>query len=159
MLNNRFLNIQIEMKTSELAKNKIKSFEGLSLSAYKCAGGVLTIGYGHTKGVKYGQKISLKEAESLFLQDISIAEIGINKLNLKLNQGQFDALVSFVFNLGLLKLKNSTLLKYVRFCPESDLVGNEFEKWVYAGGRKLDGLVNRRAWEKERYYSHFCRLF
>lgn len=147
------------MKTSELAKNKIKSFEGLSLSAYRCAGGVLTIGYGHTKGVKCGQKISLKEAESLFLQDISIAEIGINKLNLKLNQGQLDALVSFVFNLGLLKLKNSTLLKYVRFCPESDLVGKEFGKWVYAGGEKLDGLVKRRAWEKERYYSQFCRLF
>lgn len=147
------------MKTSELAKNKIKSFEGLRLSAYRCSAGVLSIGYGHTKGVKAGQMITLKEAEYLFLEDISVVEKSINNLKLKLNQGQFDALVSFAFNLGLLKLKNSTLLKYVRLCPESDLVGKEFEKWVYAGGKKLDGLVKRRAWEKERYYSYFCRLF
>lgn len=147
------------MKTSELAKNKIKSFEGVRLSTYRCAGGILSIGYGHTNGVKDGQKITLKEAEYLFFKDISIAEMGINNLKLKLNQGQFDALVSFVFNFGLFKLKNSTLLKYVRSCPESDLVGKEFEKWVYAGGKKLDGLVKRRIWEKERYYSHFCRLF
>ena len=124
------------MKASSECIEAIKRFEGLHLQVYRCPAGVLTIEH-----------------------DVAICEKHVNNLRLNLNQGQFDALVDFVFNLGITRLKSSTLLKYVKSCPESDLVGKEFERWVYANGRILDGLKKRREWEKERYYSQFCRLF
>lgn len=146
------------MKASNECIEAIKRFEGLHLQVYRCPAGVLTIGYGHTSNIP-SQSISEWQAKKLLEHDVAICENHVNNLRLNLNQGQFDALVDFVFNLGIGRLKNSTLLKYIKSCPESDLVGKEFMKWVFAGGHILAGLEARRKWEKERYYSQFCRLF
>ena len=146
------------MKASSFCIEAIKRFEGLHLKAYRCPAGKLTIGYGHTSSIPAGV-ISEWQAKKLLEHDVAICEQHVTNLRLKLNQGQFDALVDFVFNLGIGRLKSSTLLKYIKSCPESDLVGKEFVKWVYAGGVELAGLKERREWEKERYYSEFCRLF
>lgn len=146
------------MKASKQLIEAIKGFETLHLEVYRCPAGVLTIGYGHTSNIP-SKRISEWQANKLLEHDLAICEQQVNNLRLNLNQGQFDALVDFVFNLGISRLKSSTLLKYIKRCPESDLVGKEFERWIYANGVALDGLKKRRAWEKERYYSEFCRLF
>lgn len=140
------------MKTSEKGIELIKKYEGLKLSAYLCTAGVWTIGYGHTKNVRQGQKINIGEAERLLKEDLKAFEKGINDLNLKINQNQFDALVSFAFNVGLENLKKSTLLKKIKANPMDKSIENEFMRWVYAGSKKLDGLIKRRTEEAEMYF-------
>ena len=130
----------------------IKKYEGLRLTAYKCPAGVWTIGYGHTKGVKEGQKITNSQAEELLKEDLRVFENGVNKWNLQINQYQFDALVSFAFNLGLANLGKSTLLKKVQANPQDKTIKDEFLKWVNAGGSKIEGLVRRRNEEAEMYF-------
>ena len=127
------------MKTSEKGIELIKRFEGCRLTAYKCPAGVLTIGYGHTYGVKPLMKITQQQADTLLKGDLMIFEAGINVLNLNINQNQFDALVSFAFNLGLNALNRSTLLKKIRLNPNDNTIKDEFLKWCYAAGKKLDG--------------------
>ena len=139
------------MNISEIGIQLIKNFEGCVLKAYKCPAGIWTIGYGHTSGVKEGQTITLKQAEDYLLQDIRAYEITVNNLvNVPLNQNQFDALVSFCYNLGPNNLKNSTLIKLLN---KKDYLGaaEQFDRWIYAGGKKLPGLVKRRAAEKELF--------
>ena len=129
----------------------IKQFEGCSLKAYKCPAGIWTIGYGHTNGVKEGQAITKIEAENLLKQDLARFEKVINNvIKVNLNQNQFDALISFSYNIGTGALKNSTLLKLLN---NEDYKGaaEQFDKWVYAGGKKLAGLTKRRAAEKELF--------
>lgn len=105
----------VTMKSSEILIQKIKEFEGLRLKSYKDSAGVWTIGYGHTRGVKSGQVITEKQAESLLRGDLLGSEKYVNGLGLSFSQGQFDALVDFVYNLGTGSLGRSTLLKkYVR---------------------------------------------
>ena len=140
------------MKMSKKGIELIKKYEGLRLTAYKCPAGVWTIGYGHTKGVKEGQKITNSQAEELLKEDLRVFENGVNKWNLQINQYQFDALVYFAFNLGLKKKKKSTLLKKVQANPQDKTIKDEFLKWVNAGGRKLEGLVRRRNEEAEMYF-------
>ena len=98
------------MKASSKALELIKQFEGLRLKAYLCPGGVWTIGYGHTAGVKSGMVITEAQAEEFLLSDIAIFEKAINDQNLALTQNMFDALVSFTFNVGVGNFKRSTLL-------------------------------------------------
>lgn len=129
----------------------IKRHEGLRLKAYRCPAGVWTIGHGHTKGVKRGMQIAEVHADQFLREDVIIAERAVNQLvSVPLSQGQFDALVSFVFNLGANAFSRSTLLKKLN---EGDcyLAAEEFERWVYASGRKLAGLVARREDEKELF--------
>ena len=140
------------MKMSKKGIELIKKYEGLRLTAYKCPAGVWTIGYGHTKGVKEGQKITNSQAEELLKEDLRVFENGVNKWNLQINQYQFDALVSFAFNLGLANLGKSTLLKKVQANPQDKTIKDEFLKWVNASGRKLEGLVRRRNEEAEMYF-------
>ena len=140
------------MKMSKKGIELIKKYEGLRLTAYKCPAGVWTIGYGHTKGVKEGQKITNSQAEELLKEDLRVFENGVNKWNLQINQYQFDALVSFAFNLGLANLGKSTLLKKVQANPQDKTIKDEFLKWVNAGGRKIEGLVRRRNEEAEMYF-------
>lgn len=139
------------MKSSEILIQKIKEFEGLRLKSYKDSAGVWTIGYGHTRGVKSGQVITEKQAESLLRGDLLGSEKYVNGLGLSFSQGQFDALVDFVYNLGTGSLSRSTLLK--KICAKAPIseIQNEFKRWVYAGGKKLPGLVKRRAWEAQRW--------
>ena len=141
------------MTTSNKCVEQIKAFEGCELTAYRCKAGVLTIGYGHTSGVKAGQQITKSDAEKLLREDISNVEKQMSKvIKSKLNQGQHDAVVSFVFNIGIGKFKTSTLLKKINANANDKSIGNEFRRWVYCNGVKLAGLVTRREWEARRYY-------
>lgn len=137
------------MQTSNNGLNLIKRFEGLRLEAYRDSVGIPTIGYGHTHGVKMGDVITGAQADAFLREDLQVAELTINtNVKVKLTQGQLDALASFVFNLGSGNFVKSTLLKKLN---TGDYAGaaDEFGKWVNAGGKKLPGLVNRRAAERE----------
>lgn len=139
------------MKTGTNGINLIKSFEGLRLHAYKCPAGVWTIGYGHTKGVKKGDMITELKAETLLIIDLQSFEYTINKLvKVPLTQNQFDALVSFVFNVGSANFQKSTLLRKLNN-KDYNGAANEFGKWVYANKKVLPGLVKRREAEKELF--------
>lgn len=141
------------MKLSENGTKLIKKYEGCRLKAYKCPRGVWTIGYGHTNNVRPDDVITQNEAEELFKQDVKVFENAVNRLiKVKLNQNQFDALVSFTFNLGYgdRGLGGSTLL---RLLNNSDYIGasKQFSRWVYSGDRVLEGLIKRRNEEKELF--------
>ena len=125
--------------------------EGCRLEAYLDAAGVPTIGYGHTKGVRMGDKISEYWAKEYLRQDIDEVEQQVKELNVAHTEGQLDALVSFAFNLGIGRLKASTLLETIRRGGSKAQIQREFKKWVYADGKKLAGLVKRREWEAKRF--------
>lgn len=131
----------------------IKKYEGLRLEAYKCPAGVWTIGYGHTKGVYKGMSITKEEAEKLLQQDVSVFELQVVNTVGKLAACKIDALVSFAYNVGIAAFRNSTLCRKVKANSDDPAIRNEFMKWVYAGGKKLPGLVKRRAEEAEMYFS------
>lgn len=132
------------MKISEKGLDLIKFYEGCGYNAYKCAAGVLTIGYGHTKGVKEGDLITQQEADALLLHEMDEYEGYINNMvTVDLEQNQFDALVSWVFNLGSSNLSSSTLLKKINN-KEFDAVPEQIKRWNKAGGKVLDGLIKRR---------------
>lgn len=139
------------MKTNSKGVNLIKSFEGLKLKPYICPAGVLTVGYGHTKNVKAGQTITEEKAEELLEQDLEEFEKAVLKhVTVKLNENQFAALVSFVFNLGAGNFKKSTLLKRVNEGKHSE-AAFEFSRWNRAGGKVLPGLSRRREMEARLY--------
>lgn len=140
------------MKTSEKGIEIIKSFEGLKLTAYRCPSGVLTIGHGHTKNVTPTMKITPAEADQLLRADLSEAEAAVNRENLSINQNQFDALVSLVFNIGAGAFRGSTLLKMIRVNPQSINIRTEFGKWCKAKGSTLPGLALRRKAETNLYF-------
>ncbi|QOZ81965.1 MULTISPECIES: lysozyme [Chromobacterium] len=127
----------------------IQQFEGLRLKAYQDAVGVWTIGYGHTgPDVTPGLVITQAQADALLARDLSRFETGVTRLvQVPLNQNQFDALVSFSYNLGLGSLQNSTLL---RLLNQRDYAGAaaQFPRWNKAGGKVLPGLTRRRAAEQ-----------
>lgn len=130
-------------------------FEGFSPVIYICPAGYPTIGYGHliTEANKeqFLDGVDEDEALDLLRQDVAVAERAVLRLiNVPLTQGQFDALVSFTFNLGAGALQRSTLRRKVNR-EEHDDVPAEFMKWVWAGGRKLKGLVKRRKAEAKIY--------
>jgi lysozyme len=139
------------MQISEQGLDLIRRFEGLRLDAYRCPAGHMTIGYGHTgPDVREGARISVEQAEELLRADAMRFEEGVARLAGPCTQGQYEALVSFAFNLGLGALRSSTLLKLHRI-GQHRLAAAEFARWIHAGGRKLPGLVRRRAAEAERY--------
>ena len=136
------------MKTSERGLALIRQFEGLRLSAYKCPTDVPTIGYGTTKGVKMGMTIDKAEAERLLRDDVERFEQYVDKLvTVPLTQGQFDALVSFCYNLGPANLEQSTLMKYLNTGLYTD-AANQFMRWNKANKAVLAGLTRRRAAEQ-----------
>ena len=138
-------------KVSDICLAKIKEFEGLRKEAYYDAAGVPTIGYGHTQGVRMGDVISEYWADMFLKADLFDIENQVNSLG-EFNQPQFDALVSFAFNLGFYKLKTSTLLKTIKEGGSMRAIKKEFKRWVYAGGKKLKGLERRREWEAKRFF-------
>lgn len=141
------------MRTGETGINLIKKFESLRLEAYRCPGGVWTIGYGHTKGVKKGMVITEKEADVLLKQDLEATEEIINRECPGINQNQFDALMSFVFNVGEGNFKKSTLLKCIKTNPENVNIRYEFSRWNKSKGMILSGLIRRRGAEADLYFS------
>lgn len=149
---------KIEMKPSHWVTDAIKEAEGLRLGTYTCPAGKLTIGYGHTgSDVQANCTINKEQAEAQLQRDISQFAGQINLLLVwGVTQGQFDALCSFVFNLGIGALKGSTLLRKL----ESDDVqgaADEFLRWDKAHVKgelvRLPGLTKRRTKERERFLS------
>lgn len=140
-------------ETSEAGINFIKRWEGFRANAYLCPGGVLTIGYGHTKSVVPNQTITPIQGEQLLKQDLQRFEQAVNDLvELPLNQKQFDALVSFAFNCGVNAFRRSTLLRRLNEGNYS-AAASEFHKWVRAGKKVLPGLVKRRREESQMFNS------
>lgn len=139
--------------TSEQGIDFIKHWEGLRTNAYKCPAGVWTIGYGHTNGVKSGMMISHIQAEQLLKKDLLKFEKAVNELvTVKINQRQFDALVSFTFNCGISAFARSSLLKKINR-KHFFSAASEFMRWVHAERQVLPGLVQRRQQEKEMFLS------
>lgn len=141
------------MKASVDAYELIKQFEGLRLKAYLCPAGIWTIGYGHTSGVSPNSFITIQEADEYLHRDVATIEMQLNKLNLILRQYQWDAIVSFVFNVGIGNFKSSTLLAKIRTNPDDNSIMDEFLRWVYANGKVMKGLQKRRLAEMKLYFS------
>lgn len=141
------------MKASVDAYELIKQFEGLRLEAYLCPAGIWTIGYGHTSGVSPNSFITIQEADEYLHRDVAAIEMQLNKLNLSLRQCQWDAIVSFVFNVGIGNFKASTLLAKIRINPDDNSIIDEFLRWVYANGKVMRGLQKRRLTEMRLYFS------
>lgn len=139
------------MRTSQRGLSLIKSFEGMRLQAYQDAVGVWTIGYGATHGVKAGISITKEQAERMLLNDVQRFEPEIERLiTAPVNQNQWDALMSFTYNLGAANLESSTLR---RLLNAGDYAGaaEQFLRWNKAGGKVLPGLVRRRAAERDLF--------
>lgn len=141
------------MKASVDAYELIKQLEGLRLEAYLCPAGIWTIGYGHTSGVSPNSFITIQEADEYLHRDVAAIEMQLNKLNLSLRQCQWDAIVSFVFNVGIGNFKASTLLAKIRINPDDNSIIDEFLRWVYANGKVMRGLQKRRLTEMKLYFS------
>lgn len=141
------------MKASVDAYELIKQFEGLRLEAYLCPAGIWTIGYGHTSGVSPNSFITIQEADEYLHRDVAAIEMQLNKLNLSLRQCQWDAIVSFVFNVGIGNFKASTLLAKIRINPDDNSIIDEFLRWVYANGKVMRGLQKRRLTEMKLHFS------
>lgn len=136
----------------------IQDHEGLELAAYYDVANVLTICYGSTRNVKPNSTETLEQCKTRLAEDIAVAERAVKRLvKVPLTQSQYDALVSFTFNLGSGNLSRSTLLKRVN-AGECYAAGREFYRWVYAGGEKLRGLQRRRAAEAELWFQG-CNLW
>lgn len=146
-----------DMITSQKGIDLIKEFEGFRSQPYLDVAGVATIGYGTTR-YPNGEPVTMddasvseRDAEDMLVHHVAqIAEPEVARTNVDLTQTQFDALVSFVYNLGGGAYKNSTLRRKLR---EGDYEGaaNEFERWVYAGGAKQPGLIRRRKAERHLF--------
>ena len=137
------------MKTSKEGIEGTKEFEDFSAKVYKCPAKKWTIGYGHIVGVKEGQVISKRQAEVLLEGDLLPKEKAVNALNREFTQSQFDALVSFAFNLGV----DTPLFARIKAGQSNEQTAKDILKYNRAAGKILSGLVWRRQWE----YSLFTR--
>lgn len=139
------------MITDEKGLELIKQFEGLRLAAYLCPAQVWTIGYGHTAGVMQGDVIIEEQADAFLRHDLAASELAVSRrVTAPLNQNQFDALVSFTFNLGAGNFSRSTLLNKLNVGDYAG-AGDEFLRWDRAGGEKLPGLTRRREAERDLF--------
>lgn len=141
------------MKTSQRGISLIKSFESLRLEAYRCPAGIWTIGYGHTAGVRRGDRINEQKAEQLLAEDLREFEEVVSRECPGVSQRRFDALVSFVFNVGTGNFLKSTLLKCVKANPDNVNIRYEFSRWNKSKGMVLSGLIRRRKAEADLYFS------
>ena len=165
---------QMIRKMSDAGYQALKAREGLRLTAYRCQAGKLTIGWGHTDGVRPGQKITEAQACGLLAADVLPLERHLNKLQesdgVKLKQNEYDALISFIFNVGQKAFQISTMRKKLVAGRPAEEIAAEFEKWVYVTvtekvtnedgtienvSKKIvsNGLQNRRKSEKAQYLS------
>jgi len=141
------------VKISEKGLELLKHYEGCELTAYRCSADVLTIGYGHTKGVTEDMVITQEEADQMLQDEMPEYEGYINdKVTVELNQDQFDAMVCWVYNLGSGNLSSSTLLKVLND-GDYDGVPEQMKRWNKAGGKVLNGLIKRRDSEAKLFCS------
>jgi lysozyme len=141
------------LKTSEAAYKIIRKYESLRLVAYQCTSNKWTIGWGHTKGVKQGDRITKERAEILLVEDVRECEINLNKYRLPLSQNQYDALVSFTFNIGDKQFSTSTMLKKLKTNVDDPTIAHEFSRWIFSGGVVQNGLIKRRNEESALYFT------
>jgi lysozyme len=141
------------VRLSQSGLDLLKRFEGCRLRAYRDIANVLTIGYGHTGAdVKEGQLITQEEADQLLLKDVRVFETGVTSLVfVSINQNEFDAFVSFAYNVGLHAFASSTLLKLFNARTSKTVTASEFLKWCKADGVVVEGLKRRREAEKELF--------
>ena len=139
------------MRASQILINQIKKFEACKLTAYQDTAGVWTIGYGHTAGVKKGDKITPYQAEQFLKEDLSRFEAIANKVRNLTTQGRYDAVLDFIYNCGSGNFDKSTLKRYIECGKATWEIQEQFLRWVNSGGRKLGGLVSRRIWEAARF--------
>ena len=139
------------MKASKNCTDIIKRFEGLYLKSYLCPAGKLTIGYGHTKGVKPYEEINELQAEIFLREDLQEVETALNRLELPINQNQYDALVSFAFNLGKLDQLTDFGTRTI------DEIADAIPNYNKAGGVVVSGLVKRRRVERMVFLSPTSR--
>ena len=148
------------MRLDSKGYDLIKEFEGLSLKPYKCSAGVPTIGYGSTY-YENGIKVQMSDAPitgaraEILLKNVAdrFAQKVANLIKKPITQNQFNALVSFAFNVGSGALASSTLLKLVNENPNNAMISKEFLKWNKANGKTIQGLTNRRIKESALYFS------
>ena len=145
-----FDNINFSENALKKARKFITKKEGFEENAYQDTGGIWTIGYGHTKNVKQGDKITKEEAEKLYKEDFEKHIKPLKKVKIPLSDNQKVALASFIYNVGPTAFENSTLLKKLN---KGDIKGasEEFDKWIYDNGVISNGLKNRRKEEKELF--------
>lgn len=138
------------MKMSEAGLNYIKSYEELRLRSYICPAGKLTVGYGHTgPDVKPNMIITEAEAAELFRKDCAWVEAAVNAMNADLQQNEFDALCSLVFNIGADKFRNSTIRRLIVKKADKQKIADQFLVWTYIKGHYSQGLQNRRREEQK----------
>ena len=147
------------MKASKNCIDLIKKFEGFRSEAYQDSVGVWTVGYGSTmwpdgKNVQPGQRMTIQEAEAVMTWELTRKgkEILSGLPTTIINQNQYDALISFAYNLGVGALLKSTLFKKLKVNPNDPSIRTEFMRWVNAGGKRLTGLVRRREAEANLYF-------
>lgn len=159
------------LQLSSMIINEIKVWEGFEGKAYKDVVGIWTIGYGHTDGVKQGWVCTREQAEKWLIQDLESSERVVRQhVDVPLSQGMYDALVSFVFNVGpgakdkkdgFVTLKNGNRSTMLRKLNDSDYQGaaDELPKWANADGKQFAGLVKRRAREREFFLKDGINLY
>jgi len=146
-----------KMTTSRVGIRLIKDFEGLRLAAYKPVSTekYYTIGWGHcSPDIKPNQVITHEQADDYLIEDISPLERHLNKLGINFRQEQFDALVSWLFNLGIGNFKKSNLLKRIQADATDEAIAAEFIKWIYSGNTPLAGLKKRRVAEANMFVGY-----
>lgn len=139
------------MRASDRLIEHIKRTEGCRTTAYQDSVGVWTIGYGHTAGVKKGDRITQYQAEQFLKEDLAKFEAKVQKYKNITTQGRFDAVLDFCYNCGCAKYDGSTLKRRIEANARTADIQREFLKWTYAGGKQLDGLYSRRIWEAARW--------
>ena len=141
------------MKASPQAYNLIRKFEGLRLTAYRCPSGIWTVGYGHTSNVAPDAVITQLQANLLLQEDVAQCERTLNRCNLALTQNMYDALISFIYNVGAGNFHRSALLSKVKANPYDRTIAGEFHKWIHSKGKPLAGLQRRRMAEAKLYFT------
>lgn len=150
------------MTPSKRILDFMKAFESLELDAYKDPGSKnglpITIGYGSTfykdgKRINLGDKINIEQAEELFKWEVEMKTKVLNTMKLNFNQNQFDAIVSFCYNVGVGNFNNSVLKKKIKNNPNDPTIDDEFKKWRYNDGKVVNGLIRRRKEEAKIYFS------
>ena len=139
------------MNTSQKGIDLIKEFEGCVLKAYKCPAGVWTIGYGTTQGVRPNMVITQAQAETFLKRDIKPIERLLNGMGINYTQEQFDALTSWIYNLGAGAFKSSTMYRYIVAKRKDVEITDQMVRWVNSGGRPLLGLKRRRVAEANMF--------
>lgn len=139
------------MTTSQKGIDLIKEFEGCVLKAYKCPAGVWTIGYGTTQGINPNMVITQAQAETFLKRDIKPVERFLNGMCINYTQRQFDALTSWIYNLGIGAFKSSTMYKYIVARRKDVEIADQMVRWVNSGGKPLLGLKRRRVAEANMF--------